>query len=85
LLNNIPGFGNFAWTSFSSLSTTDCMTSTWYKLDIIDLDFGPAIGHIEKVRFPTGGLFNGLSMIYAQITRDATAELVLDSSRNCSS
>jgi hypothetical protein len=78
LLNNIPGFGHFAWTSFPSLLTTDCMTSTWYKLDILDLDFGPAVGQIERVRFPTGGLFNGLSMIYPQITRGAPEELGME-------
>lgn len=78
LLHNIPGFGHFAWTSFPSLLTTDCMTSTWYKLDILDLDFGPAIGQIERVRFPTGGLFNGLSMIYPQITRGAQEELGME-------
>ncbi|KAI4851641.1 hypothetical protein E4T44_02006, partial [Aureobasidium sp. EXF-8845] len=78
LLNNIPGFGHIAWTSFPSLLTTDCMTSTWYKLDILDLDFGPAIGQIERVRFPTGGLFNGLSMIYPQITRGAPEELGME-------
>jgi len=78
LLNNIPGYGHFAWTSFPSLLTTDCMTSTWYKLDILDLDFGPAIGQIERVRFPTGGLFNGLSMIYPQITRGKAEELGME-------
>lgn len=78
LLNNIPGFGHFAWTSFPSLLTTDCMTSTWYKLDILDLDFGPAIGQIERVRFPTGGLFNGLSMIYPQISRGAPEDLGME-------
>ena len=54
------------------------MTSTWYKLDILDLDFGPAIGQIERVRFPTGGLFNGLSMIYPQITRGTQEELGME-------
>jgi hypothetical protein len=78
LLNNIPGFGHIAWTSFPCLLTTDCMTSTWYKLDILDLDFGSAIGQIERVRFPTGGLFNGLSMIYPQITRGAPEELGME-------
>lgn len=78
LLNNIPGYGHFAWTSFPSLLTTDCMTSTWYKLDILDLDFGPAIGQIERVRYPTAGLFNGLSMIYPQITRGAQEELGME-------
>lgn len=78
LLNNIPGYGHFAWTSFPSLLTTDCMTSTWYKLDILDHDFGPAIGQIERVRFPTGGLFNGLSMIYPQVTRGEAEEMGME-------
>ncbi|KAI5235771.1 hypothetical protein E4T43_09040 [Aureobasidium subglaciale] len=78
LFNYIPGYGHLAWTSFPSLLTTDCMTSTWYKLDILDLDFGPAIGKIERVRYPTGGLFNGLSMIYPQITRGSQEELSME-------
>ncbi|CAD0087587.1 unnamed protein product [Aureobasidium vineae] len=78
LLNNIPGYGHFAWTSFGSLLGTDCMTSTWYKLDILDLDFGPAIGQIERVRFPTGGLLNGLSLIYPQITRGEQQDLGME-------
>jgi hypothetical protein len=78
LLHNIPGFGHFAWSSFPSLLSTDCMTSTWYKLDILDLDFGAAIGQIERVRFPNGGLFNGLSMIYPQITRGEQEELGME-------
>jgi hypothetical protein len=69
LLANVPGYDHVLSASFPNLMTTDCLTSTWYKLDIYDLDFGPAIGKIERVRFPTGGLFDGLSMIYPQITR----------------
>lgn len=78
LLNSIPGYSHFAWTSFPALLTTDCMTSTWYKLDILDLDFGPGIGQIERVRYPTAGLFNGLSMIYPQITRGGQEELGME-------
>ncbi|KAH0343704.1 hypothetical protein KCU83_g8690, partial [Aureobasidium melanogenum] len=78
LLNNIPGYGHFAWTSFPSMLTTDCMTSTWYKLDILNLDFGPAIGQIERVRYSTAGLFNGLSMIYPQITRGRPEDLGME-------
>ena len=78
LLNNIPGYGQVAWTSFPSLLTTDCMTSTWYKLDLLDLPWGPAIGQIERVRYPTGGLFNGLSMIYPQITRGEQENLGME-------
>lgn len=69
LLANVPGYDHVVSASFPNLMANDCLTSTWYKLDIYDLDFGPAIGKIERVRFPTGGLFNGLSMIYPQITR----------------
>ncbi|KAG9765500.1 hypothetical protein KCU99_g9942, partial [Aureobasidium melanogenum] len=69
LLANVPGYDHVVSASFPNLMANDCLTSTWYKLDIYDLDFGPAIGKIERVRFPTGGLFNGLSMIYPQVTR----------------
>ncbi|CAD0088167.1 unnamed protein product [Aureobasidium mustum] len=68
LLANAPSYHNVVSDSFRNLMTTHCLTSTWYKLDMYDLDFGPAIGKIECVRFPTGGLFNGLSMIYSQLT-----------------
>jgi hypothetical protein len=69
LLANVPGYDHVLSASFPNLMTTDCLTSTWYKLDIYDLDFGPAIGKIDRVRFPTGGLFDGLSMIYPRINR----------------
>jgi len=69
LLANVPGYDHVVSASFPNLMTIDCLTSTWNKLDIYDLDFGPKIGKIERVRFPTGGLFNGLSMIYPQVTR----------------
>jgi len=69
LLANVPGYDHVVSASFPNLMTIDCLTSTWNKLDIYDLDFGPKIGKIERVRFPTGGLFNGLSMIYPQVAR----------------
>ncbi|THW60803.1 hypothetical protein D6D19_10061 [Aureobasidium pullulans] len=78
LLDNYPCYGHVAWKSFPSLLTSDCMTSTWNKLDLLDLDWGPALGRIERVRYPKGGLFNGLSMIYPQITRGEQDELGME-------
>ncbi|KAG9700637.1 hypothetical protein KCU95_g605, partial [Aureobasidium melanogenum] len=68
LIDNIPGYDHIVSASFPKLMKNDCLTSTWYKLDILELDWGHALGQIERVRFPKGGLFNGLTMIYPQVT-----------------
>ena len=69
LLDTVPGYDHVVSASYPNLMGSDCLTSTWYKLDIYDLDFGPAIGKIERVRFSKRGLFNGLSMIYPKVTK----------------
>ena len=68
MLENAPGYDHLIPSSFPNLMHTDCMTSTWYKLDIYNLNWGPALGRVERVRYTKRGLFNGLTMIYPQVT-----------------